>query len=515
MRRRLTLLFLLIALFSHVGAARAADDAPLLLRGGVSMDSESAAEESQHEVHMDAIDSAEDGLEKAHESKLEAIEEQPDSDTKELQVRDENRKFERQKRDLERRRALENKRHAQAQARRNTAPASGPEKASSAGGKWQDTGIPGRLMKFAAEMDRAATKMQDNAMTASNEFCGGMARSLSKTAEFLAQKPGTVAPQMADAIVAYLTADYNENNERMYDDAVKAAEEIEKNPARFFGEHAVDIASSAAGGAGAMAEARAASAAGRLAAAEKAGMGRLEAMSAKQAEKLEKAGKRLEGMARDAGKFGSFSVKPGGGPDFSKIFPKEPSTTKGPVNIARALDPKAGNNNCFPVALAAAKRWKTGRPYVALDHNPYMPMKDAAGKTVYGDVATGSEETVKVLKRQFGGAKAKDPYHDGLKGLYDAREGWPVPSNQKKIRAAMSAGGDGSQGLVFVDGGEGTPGHVFNVRNNKGKVEFWDFQDDPPVQYLSFDENNVVMMQGIYRGEMNLDWKRVFFYRID
>jgi hypothetical protein len=144
-----------------------------------------------------------------------------------------------------------------------------------------------------------------------------------------------------------------------------------------------------------------------------------------------------------------------------------------------------------------------------------MPMKDAAGKTVYGDVATGSEETVKVLKRQFGGAKAKDPYHDGLKGLYDAREGWPVPSNQKKIRAAMSAGGDGSQGLVFVDGGEGTPGHVFNVRNNKGKVEFWDFQDDPPVQYLSFDENNVVMMQGIYRGEMNLDWKRVFFYRID
>ena len=89
-----------------------------------------------------------------------------------------------------------------------------------------------------------------------------------------------------------------------------------------------------------------------------------------------------------------------------------------------------------------------------------------------------------------------------MQGLKSHQEGIPLRSSQGKIESALHKAGSDSQGLVFVDGGKGTPGYVFNALNNGGKIEFWDFQTDPPVQYKSF-------------RSLPLKWKRVFFYRID
>lgn len=606
---------------------------------------------------------------------------------------------------------------------------------------WSDESFPDRLMKLAGDMDRIATEIQNNAMKAGNEFFGGMAESISEGAKFLAQKPGTVAPQMLQGVVTYLTTDYNENNEKIYDDAVKAVDEIQKNPAKFFGKHALEIAGSAAGAAGELAGARAARTAGELGAAGKAGelggglgkagkmgeaagegagvgmagkkqtasqagQGTQEARPAgeppvqaqprqqervlnekrkleeqrrqertgpdqqkaeaqrkqevesqkrreewdkrerqkaeerarsekrkqesgpqkqrevqdkreqqkaeerkqqeerarsekqkmeeqrrqdrtrreeskaeaqrkqesesqkrreeqdklerqkteerrrqqervqkekkaleeqgrdewskreqqkakaqkqqQQAEELEKAGQTLNGMAEEAREFSGFDLSAGSaGPDILKIFPGAQGG-KGPVNIARAIDKNAGNNNCFPVALAAAKRWKTGKAYVALDHNALMPGKDPlTGKAVYGDVRTSSGVVSKVLKRDFGGGKAKYPFHGKLETFKCQQEGIPIRSSQKQIEDALGLAGDRSQGLVFVDGGAGTPGHVFNVRNNGGKIEFWDFQADSPVQYVHFDSNSVMMKTGGSAATVSSQWKRIFFYRLD
>jgi hypothetical protein len=471
----------------------------LLLKGGVSMsDSENAAAESEYDKKMSAIDAAEDGLEKAHQSKIRAIEEQ-DSDVKDLQIRDEKRKYEQQKKDLERKRSLVKKNFPR--AGRETGP-------GTAG--WTDQSIPGRMMKLAAKMDRVTTDIQNNAMTAGNKFFRKMSDSIGRSAAFMAQEPGTVLPQVVDAVVTYLTNDHNENDQKLYDDAVKAVEEIQKDPASFFGEHAVDIALSGVGAARDVAKVRAAGAAAELAAAEKAGMNRLQQMRRKQAQKLEEAGQTLEGMAEEAGAFKGFGGKFGGGPDFSKIFGEGPPGAKGPINIAR------GGNNCFNVALAAAKRWMTGKPYVALNTNPHESLFDpVTGKIDFADVGVGYDHIYKVLKKKFGGGAAKNPFHGGLKGLKSHQEGWPVQSSQKKIESAMRVSGDKSQGLVFVDAGEGTAGHVFNVRNNNGKIEFWDFQAEPPVQYMSFYDGRVVMRRYGKMVAVPLPWKRVFFYRTD
>ncbi|HRZ86261.1 MAG TPA: hypothetical protein P5287_00450 [bacterium] len=707
---------------------------------------------------------------------------------------------------------------------------------------WSGKTIPERMMDLAREMDRVATEMQKHATEASNEFFGGMADSIKRSAEFLAQKPGSCVPQMAKNISDYLTNDYKENNQKLYDEAVKAVDEIQKNPARFFGEHAGDIALAAGGAMGEMgAIPRAAEAAGEAGAAgkmgqiakgmEKAGgkaagegaqaaggvaregkaaekmaaqqqkqaervrqakeqlrrersggsgpqqqpppqragkqspqgnvskeqqadrMRRAEeraraekqrmqeeqarrsppmqkkqpeedlgetkkitgedakpgaadeAMTAaekqaerirqnkeqlrksrssggpqqqqpskqpedgtlevpaeiegaegwpksggagsagekggppagkpqqggvsqeqpldqtrpmqqpaedlkstkkitgedakpgsadegmtaaeKQAERirenkerlreersskgpqrqqppgqpqpqgspdvleipaeiegvegwpkpggraavsgleeqgraqlrdardLEKAGRTLKGMVDDSREFSGYGAAGVAGPDFPKIFPPS-AEAKGPVNIAKAIDKNAGNQNCFPVALAAAKRWKTGRPYVAPDHNPHVPLYDPSiNKFVYDDVPTPGYAVMRALKKEFGSGKAKNPFHGGARGYAGHQEGIPVTSSQTKIERALKRAGDRSQGLVFVDGGPDTPYHVFNVRNSGGKVEFWDFQADPPVQYLRFGKGNVTMRANGVTASAPLGWKRIYFYRLD
>jgi len=190
-----------------------------------------------------------------------------------------------------------------------------------------------------------------------------------------------------------------------------------------------------------------------------------------QAKDLEKAGETLKGMAEDASEFSSFDLTSTAvaKPSFLQIFSKG-SSTKG-----------LNERLSFSAAMAAAKQWS---------------------KSVYDSVGTENASITQILKQDFGNGKAKDPFHKGVQGLKSHQEGIPLRSSQGKIESALRRAGSDSQGLVFVDGGKDTPGYVFNALNNGGKIEFWDFQTDPPVQYKSF-------------RSLPLKWKRVFFYRID
>ena len=147
----------------------------------------------------------------------------------------------------------------------NYAGTGGNSSIAGAGASGINGGIPGRMMALAAQMDKVATQIQNNAMAASNEFLKGMADAMGRTARVYAQKPGTVLPQMIKGIVKYLNDDHNKNDQALYDAAVKAVDEFQKNPARFFDEHALDVAMMGAGAAGEAATgARGAAAAGEI-----------------------------------------------------------------------------------------------------------------------------------------------------------------------------------------------------------------------------------------------------------
>ena len=108
-----------------------------------------------------------------------------------------------------------------------------------------------RLMTAAAEMDRSATQLQNAAMAASEQFIQGMAEVLSGQLQFLAQAaahPQDTARQIAQGVVDYLTTDYNENNERLYDAAVQAVEAFRQNPARALGRQTGSAVAGAVGG---------------------------------------------------------------------------------------------------------------------------------------------------------------------------------------------------------------------------------------------------------------------------
>jgi hypothetical protein len=108
------------------------------------------------------------------------------------------------------------------------------------------------LMNAAAEMDRIATGLQNRAMVASNHMLQGMAEVLSADLQFLgqtAQHPVETSQEVATAVVDYLTTDYNLNNERLYDAAVKAVDEWQQDPAHALGKTVANAGVGAATGA--------------------------------------------------------------------------------------------------------------------------------------------------------------------------------------------------------------------------------------------------------------------------
>lgn len=99
------------------------------------------------------------------------------------------------------------------------------------------------LMNWAKEMDKTATVWENNAMTAADHFFKGMANTLGGTLAHLAQergdwgRPGKPMQQLLD----YLMNDYNENDQKLYEGAVQALDMLQNDPARFWGEHAMDM----------------------------------------------------------------------------------------------------------------------------------------------------------------------------------------------------------------------------------------------------------------------------------
>jgi hypothetical protein len=73
----------------------------------------------------------------------------------------------------------------------------------------------------------------------------------------------------------------------------------------------------------------------------------------------------------------------------------------------------------------------------------------------------------------------------------------------------------GSRGFVFADRGEGTPAHGFYAENIDGDVVFHDYQRDPPVQYLTFGNGEVVerALDGTVTTVPD-KWTRTWFYRV-
>jgi hypothetical protein len=160
---------------------------------------------------------------------------------------------------------------------------------------------------------------------------------------------------------------------------------------------------------------------------------------------------------------------------------------------------------------------KTGKPHIALDVNPYEPPSSFNPTTntwEHGDVPTSVPKYNAALKRNFGNGKATDPLH-GPDGLIAHQEGIPVPSSQQKIELSLVNEPDGSQGLVFVDGGPHSVGHVFNVQKIDGKVEFWDYQPATPIQYKMFGNGNLIYSAGGKTFSTPINWTRTFFYRLE
>jgi hypothetical protein len=109
-------------------------------------------------------------------------------------------------------------------------------------------------MAVAARLDRIATALQDNAYTASEHFLQGMAEVLSAFFQGVsetAQHPVQSTQKAANAVITYLTNDYNANNEQLYLAAVQAVDEWQRDPARAAGKTvanaAIGAATSAAG----------------------------------------------------------------------------------------------------------------------------------------------------------------------------------------------------------------------------------------------------------------------------
>ncbi len=516
------------------------------------------------------------------QAKKQAAEKKRQEEARQQQQQQAKKEAAEKKRQQERQQAQQKQAQRQEQKARALEQANNKEEVSAPPGaveKWKDESIPGRMMKLANELDRIADDFQDNAMAASNQFCGGMADSLSKSAKFLAQKPGTVLPQMADGLLTYLTNDYNENNQQMYDDAVKAVDELEKNPARFFGEHAVDAAMSAAGGGGPVGGLGAVRKVGQTT--KKLGQAEKKAVQAarqqqeaqrrqQQARKtverarqerdiqrrqeqannaLEKA-KQQQEQARKAADKRSYedAVKR------QQVARKELERVKQEQGVqqrqqqqdqARRAAAEKQHQEAMKRQQVARKDLEKVKQEQALrqrqQQHDQSKRADAekqrqeamrrqqqqakaleqAGKTLKDMAETtrkfssfdlmdtrfkgplnvdfpakaNAGAISKTLKRNFGGGKAKDPRHGGPQGLRSHEEGVPLASDQKKIESALKAAGKDSQGLVFVDEGTGTPGRIFNVRNNSGKIEFWDSQTGQKIS-------------------APLKWKRVFFYRL-
>jgi hypothetical protein len=159
---------------------------------------------------------------------------------------------------------------------------------------------------------------------------------------------------------------------------------------------------------------------------------------------------------------------------FTRFFgPVNPQRPRGRLNPESGLHGDEDDYNCFWVSLAQDREWATGLP---------VPARCEARPIDGGDIPA--------ILRQWYGGHPVDDLHGGRVGAGRARHaaGEKVRSSPSRIAAALGEGdpaADGRRGLVFVrppprrgpDGRVTVPaGHVFNVRNVRGRIDYWDEQ---------------------------------------
>jgi hypothetical protein len=99
----------------------------------------------------------------------------------------------------------------------------------------------------AQQIDQIAKYLRNYTSNAVDQFLAGVANWAGTTLQFLAQKPGVPAQQMFQAIARYFTNNAYENNLQMYKAAVQAINEMEQNPAYFWGNNLPNLLMAARG----------------------------------------------------------------------------------------------------------------------------------------------------------------------------------------------------------------------------------------------------------------------------
>jgi len=326
----------------------------------------------------------------------------------------------------------------------------------------ENPGLDAQLMAAAQDLDHMVDSATKYSIAATDRFFTVMSETVEirlKEVSNAAADPGAAATQTVDAVVDYLSTDYNTNNERMYEAAVAAVEEIQQDPAAFFAKFAVDQAASA--GTGAIGG-------GVTACVRKAKSAADAALKAQAVARAQRAAERLQAMQKKSGRFGAMVEDASSAPPRKSGFDNEsgaygqnPHGNNNPfapdehppmqTPSAEMVFCEGLDNQCFKVALAQAETWDSGVPHVPTPTG--LP-----GATL---PMSGEPEIMNALRKKYGG-RPIEGFSAERQSLQDIGWGLDMPSKQGIIDDLKAAGGD-AQGIVFVKQFEGGDGHVFNV----------------------------------------------------
>lgn len=282
------------------------------------------------------------------------------------------------------------------------------------------------LLRLAARMDQIVQESRNATAVAFDHFFTGLAAWESRNLRFLAQKPGVPVGQMSQAISQYLNNNYNANDRALRAAAVEAVQQMQNDPARFWGENLPNFAV--------------------LPASE----------AAAEIQQLENGAQRISSIAKVAE-----NVSQNFGSNAARSLRGGAAT----YGSAGSLNARYAENACFPTALAQDRLWASGEN---LNIRGVYPNGQQ-------DMRMGSGDIMKTLQRQFGGPAAQPNPALTPPQRLAIQQGVPLPvSSVADIERVLTAGGAGSRGLVFFRQNANAMGHVFNARNVNGAIEFWD-----------------------------------------
>lgn len=153
---------------------------------------------------------------------------------------------------------------------------------------------------------------------------------------------------------------------------------------------------------------------------------------------------------------------------------------KGDVDAAGAIcGPGEGNVQNNPFAPADKRDCFNRFMLNATGDKKWLQREDTSRGMLW-------DRAVSTFRKQFGGLKAKNPYHGPL-GLPAHALGMPVASSVPRIRDALQKAGPGSEAGVIVQWQNGGR-HIFNAANMGGHVLFWDDQQKKAATGMFIDQ---------------------------